>query len=261
MNDLPLIVAHRGASAVAPENTAAAFRQAIADGAEGIEFDVRLTKDGVPVVFHDADLKRIAGRDSRVIELTAAELQRFDVGSWFNRAFPDTADAAFAAEIVPTLAEVLDLLDDFRGLIYVELKGKEAEIAALVRAVCAVIENSPLLPQLIVKSFRLAAIPEIRRRCPPVKTAALFAPKIMNALRKEKYLLKLARDLGAEQVSLHYSLATARLAEKAAALDMPVTIWTADHPRWIKRALKLGLQAVITNNPARLLERKLDLIS
>ena len=87
-NDLPLIIAHRGASALAPENTLAAFRKAIEDGAEGIEFDVRLSKDGKAVVFHDADLKRIAGRDEKIIDLSFAELQKIDMGTWFNRVFP-----------------------------------------------------------------------------------------------------------------------------------------------------------------------------
>ena len=258
--NLPLIIAHRGASALAPENTLAAFRRAIADGAEGIEFDVRLTKDGVPVVFHDAKLKRIVGCDSRVVELTAAELQRFDAGSWFNRAFPEKANAVFTNEIVPTLAEVLDFLADFKGLIYIELKGKDAEIPALVRAVCRQIKNSALLPQIIVKSFKLASIPEIRLFCPQATTAALFAPKIMNILRKEKYLLKIAKSLGADQVSVHYSLATRHLTEKAAALNLPVTIWTTDHPRWIRRARKLCLRAVITNDPAKLLTRRKEFI-
>ena len=71
-NKKPLIIAHRGASAIAPENTLAAFRQAISDGAEGIEFDVRLANDGVPVVFHDARLNRVSKNDGRVIDFTSA---------------------------------------------------------------------------------------------------------------------------------------------------------------------------------------------
>ncbi len=80
----PLIIAHRGASAIAPENTLAAFRRAIDDGAEGIEFDVRLTKDGVPVVLHDAQLNRVGRCEGRVIDFTSKQLQKLDVGSWFN---------------------------------------------------------------------------------------------------------------------------------------------------------------------------------
>ena len=106
----PLIIAHRGASAFAPENTFAAFQKAIDDGADGIEFDVRLAKDGVPVVFHDSTLQRLAKIKNRVSDLTAEELNVIDVGSWFNRAFPGKADEKFAAETIPPLAKLFDFL-------------------------------------------------------------------------------------------------------------------------------------------------------
>jgi len=83
----PLIIAHRGASARAPENTLAAFQMAIDAGAEGVEFDVRLAKDDVPVVIHDHDLKRVGSLNERVASLTSNELGRIDVGSWFNHRY------------------------------------------------------------------------------------------------------------------------------------------------------------------------------
>ena len=92
MTDAPLIIGHRGASAHAPENTLAAFRMAIDAGADGIEFDVQLAKDGVPVVIHDFDLKRTGAYDVRVADLTSAELSGVDAGSWFNAVHPDMAD-------------------------------------------------------------------------------------------------------------------------------------------------------------------------
>lgn len=256
----PLIIAHRGASELAPENTISAFRRAIEDGAEGIEFDVRLAKDGVPVVFHDAKLNRIGRIDGRVSDFTSEELQTFDVGSWFNLNKPKNADVRFSAETVPTLREVLEFLRDFQGLIYIELKCKESNVETLVKAVCREIGDSHLFAQIIVKSFRLQVIPEIRRLCPEVKTAALFAPKIMTILRKEKHLLTLAQEFGADQVSLHYSLVTRKLMEKAEKKNFPITIWTADNPLWIKRALKLGINAIITNNPARLLAKRREIL-
>ena len=256
----PLIIAHRGASELAPENTIAAFRRAIEDGAEGIEFDVRLAKDGVAVVFHDATLNRVGQIEGRVSDFTAEELQTFDVGSWFNLKNAKNADARFSAETVPTLREVLEFLRRFQGLIYIELKCKEGDVKTLVKAVCREIGDSHLLPQIIVKSFRLQVIPETRRLCPDIKTAALFAPKIMTILRKEKHLLKLAQEFGANQVSLHYSLVTRKLMEKAKKKNFPITIWTADNPLWIKRALKLGISTIITNNPARLLAKRREIL-
>src|SRR5687768_6527959 len=104
---MPLIIAHRGASKHAPENTFAAFKRAIDAGADGIELDVRLAKDGVAVVFHDSTLKRIAGRKGKIEHYTSAELGSIDAGSWFNRYAPKLADPAYKNESVPTLAETL----------------------------------------------------------------------------------------------------------------------------------------------------------
>lgn len=258
---MPLIIAHRGASKHAPENTFAAFKRAIDAGADGIELDVRLAKDGVAVVFHDASLKRIAGRKGKVSHFTSTELGAIDAGSWFNRYMPKRADPAFQDEIVPTLADTLAFLKDFSGLIYIELKCKEADTGQLAQAVCDVICSSELLPRIVVKSFKLAAIPHLKKFCPEVRTAALFAPKIKNILRKDKHLLDLAEKAGADEISLHYTLATRKLMKKAAKSNLRVIIWTADHPRWIRRALKLGLAAIITNDPARLLERRRELLS
>lgn len=259
-NDLPLIIAHRGASALAPENTLAAFKKAMADNAEGIEFDVRLSKDGTVVVFHDATLGRLTDKKNLVSSLTTEELQKIDVGSWFNKLRPNNSAEDFSGEKIPTLEQLLSFLKDFKGLIYIELKCREADIEKLSKAVCEAISDSPLLPQIIVKSFQLEAIPHIRRTCPKVKTAALFAPKIMTILRKEKRLVNIAHELGADMISVHFSLATRKLMKKAEKKHLPVMIWTADNPRWIKRAFDLGLFAVITNNPARLLARRFEIL-
>jgi glycerophosphoryl diester phosphodiesterase len=256
---IPLIIAHRGASAYAPENTLAAFRRAAHDGAEGVEFDVRLTRDGETVVFHDATLRRTAGRDGAISELTLAELRTVDAGSWFNRRRPSRANPDFANETISSLAETLDLLKDFPGLIYVELKCGPGGVEELCEAACALIARSPLLPRIIVKSFELGAIPLVRRLCPNVQTAALFGAKLMNAMRKETRIIQAAKRVEAHQVSVHYSLATRGLMKKAAREELPVTIWTADNPRWVRRGAELGLKAIITNDPARMLQEKREI--
>lgn len=252
----PSIIAHRGASALAPENTLAAFRRAIIDGAEGIEFDVRLAKDGVPVVFHDADLNRVGGKQKLVRDLTAAELQTIDVGSWFNRFKPEKADARFSDEIISTLEQVLEFLRDFKGSIYVELKCGETEIERIAETVCEIISASPLLRQIIVKSFQLETIPIVRRLCGEVQTAALFEPKTATFFRRKEDFVETARHFNVDQLSVHFSLATKKLMNEADKLNMPVTIWTADNPLWVRRARDLGVSAIITNNPARLLAVK-----
>ncbi len=252
----PLIIAHRGASAHAPENTLAAFHLGIESGADGVEFDVQLAADGVPVVIHDLDLKRTGRRNDRVSQLTSTQLGKFDVGSWFKAKYSKLAKPEFAYETVPTLSAVLKLLEASSGPIYIELKCDETNFKPLVAAVCEVIADSSLLHRIIVMSFRLAAIPEVRYRLPDVQTAALFEPSIMTILRSRKFIVAKALEFGAHQISPHYSLTTTQLCELAAAANMPVTVWTVDDPKWLARCRKLGIGALITNDPAKLIAER-----
>jgi glycerophosphoryl diester phosphodiesterase len=176
-----------------------------------------------------------------------------DVGSWFNLRYPKKAEVSFREQTVVTLAELMNAYDSFKGLFYIELKCGKKDYAALVSAVCDVIRDSPLLPQIIVKSFNLAALPVVHSLLANVQTAALFEPKVIDLVRRRSQLLTIARKYGADQLSLHYSLASPRLVSLAAAAGMPVTIWTADDPKWIERSRKRGIGAVITNDPQRLL--------
>jgi glycerophosphoryl diester phosphodiesterase len=257
---MPLIIAHRGDSAHAPENTLAAFRRAVDAGADGIEFDVRLTKDDEVVVFHDSSLSRIANRKRKIIQLAAEEIRTIDAGSWFNRKKPALADPDFVHKRIPTLSETLNSLEAFEGLLYVELKGRDEDMERLARTVCGLIRDSPLFPQIIVKSFKLNAIPLVREFCPGVRTAALFAPKVRSLLRKNKHLLDIAEETGADEMSVHYTLATRKVCEEAARRGLDVVIWTADHPRWIRRGMELGLKAIITNDPAKLIAKRRELL-
>lgn len=255
----PLIIAHRGASALAPENTLAAFQKAIEDGAEGIEFDVQLAKDGVPIVFHDFRLERIGQKKGRVADFTSLELQNLDVGSWFNLKNPNKADHKFSDEVVPTLARLLDFLNNYKGLIYIELKCSETETSTVVKAVCEIIRNSKLLPLMIVKSFNLDAIFQIKQLLPEVRTAALFAPKIRTILHDKSLFLNKAERYAADELSIHRSLTTENFIQKANKNKYLVTIWTVNNVVWVKRAENLNINAIITNNPAKLLSKKREI--
>jgi glycerophosphoryl diester phosphodiesterase len=249
----PLIIAHRGDSTNAPENTMAAFRQAIAAGADGVEFDVRLSNDGVPVVIHDGDTRRTTGIARPVSAATAKELGELDAGSWFNRTRRYAANDAFIGTGVPSLGDVLELYANETGPIYVELKIDDVNVQPMADAVSNVLLQFPgLIDRVIVKSFRLAAIPAIRHLLPGVQTGALFEPSIANIIRGRKHLITLAAEFGADQLSLHYSLASRSIVQRAAESGMPVTIWTVDDPKWVSRCRQRGIGALITNDPGRL---------
>ena len=256
----PLIIAHRGASASAPENTLAAFQRAIEDGADGIELDVRLAKDGVPIVFHDPTLKRLAKIEARIADFTAEELNDIDVGSWCNEKYPAKADEKFTAETIPTFTQLLDFLCGYKNLIYVELKGETDEIRHLTESVCNLVRQTDLLPNVIVKSFNLNGVKLVKQILPEVRTAALLEPTIFMILRKKKLILEEAINCCADELSIHYSLATRKFVRCATEQNLPVTIWTADNQAWVKRALTRGINAIITNNPALLLTERRNLV-
>ncbi len=255
---IPKIIAHRGDSINAPENTFASFQKAIDAGADGIEFDVRLAGDGEAVVIHDDSLLRTAGLASSVSDTTSDQLARIDVGSWFNRENERRACDSFSTESVRTLAETLDYLSSYQGSIYIELKCDESDVETLTARVAATLHQKHRAG-VVVKSFKLGVIPRMRSLLPGIRTAALFAPKIRNVLRKEKYLVEIAHELGADELSLHYTLATKKLVRKADDRGMATVVWTADSPRWIKRAMRLGLAAIITNDPGSMLARRREL--
>ena len=256
----PLIIAHRGASAQAPENTLAAFRRALADGAEGIECDVRLARDGVPVIFHDATLRRTALREGRLSDFTSEELAKINVGAWFNLRFPRKARADYSSVTIPTLAELFELMSANDLPMYVELKCENGSLRRLAQSVADLIREFNLQNRVIIKSFDHAAASEVKRLLPEIKTAALFAPGPLRVLNPANSLVLPALQLEAEEISLHYSLATERAVQKARDADLKIIIWTANHSAWVRRALRLGIYGIITNNPARLLKKRDELL-
>lgn len=252
----PLIIAHRGASALAPENTLAAFEKAIADGAEGIEFDVQAAKDNVPVVFHDFTLRRIGRRQGSVSDFTSDELQNLDAGTWFNLKNPHKANEKFPAETVPSLVKLLEFLKGYKGLLYVELKCREKEILPLVESVCQIVRKSDFLPQIKLNSFNLEVVKTAKNLLPELTTVALFQPSARTILNRQTRIIEKAEVHSADEISLHFSLATRKMIDKTKEKNFPATIWTVDNPVWVKRAINLGLDAVITNNPSRLLAKR-----
>ena len=227
----PFLYAHRGASAQAPENTLAAFRCAIEARADGVELDVHLSADGVPVVIHDATLERTTDGSGPVDLLAAAELATLDAGSWFA--------PAFAAEPLPTLAAVLDLLVG-RLRINVELKDAAAGLAVL--------DLLPCFPgaEVVLSCFDRAALHALRRADPRVPLAVLSEESGWHRLIPE------ALTLGATALHLRADVVTRPLVAAARATGLPVYAWTVDAPGAVRTLLRAGVTGLFTNDPARL---------
>lgn len=217
----PLIIGHRGASAVAPENTIAAFAAAIAAGADGVEFDVRLSRDGEPVIIHDDTLKRTVGLRQRVVEMTAEELRRVDV---------------------PSLRELFELMAGNSLMLYLEIKESSAELASLC---CQLVNEFSFVDRVVVECFELEVLRNIS-----LTTAALFEPRMFA----DRHVVERALEVGASVVALHHRLAKPALVEQARLAGLRVVVWTVDSPAWVALARTMGIEALITNNPARMIE-------
>lgn len=237
----PLIIGHRGASAVVPENTMAAFREAIAVGADGIEFDVRLASDGVPVVIHDGTLRRTGGVNQRVADLRWDELNKVDVGSWFA--------PRFANERVPSLAELFELFQTKNLSLYLEMKcDSPAEYRPLAEACARLINEYSFKERIAVECFQLPALQILKEVDPEIKTAAL-----LDRTFTDQSVITRAIEIGAMAVALHHRLARKNLVEKSKQAGLHVAVWTVDDPIWLDRARSIGIDALITNDPARML--------
>ena len=255
-----LIIGHRGAAAVAPENTLVSFERALADGADGIEFDVRLAGDGVPVVIHDPTLRRTALTRGRVSNSTSTELSRMDAGSWFNLRYPSKARPEYTGATIPTLADVFTFFGKRDARLYVEMKCGAKDRVALAAEVAKLIRAHTFASRVRVESFDLASIAEIKRLDGGLRTAALFDRKLSRPVPSARKMIEQAIRCGAEEIALHHSLATRRTVEEAARHGLETVIWTADNPVWVERASEIGVGAIITNNPARLCARRAELI-
>ena len=241
----PLCIAHRGASASAPENTLAAFARAFDEGADWIVCDVRLTADGAPIVLHDATLDRTTDGRGPAARRTLAEVRRLDAGSWFAR--------RFRGERVPTLAETLACARD-RGGVNIELKceattGRVREAhRALACAVADAIAGTGFAGPLVVSSFSRAALSAARAAMPRMRLGFLVS-------RTTRGTRSLHRSVGLWSLHPHVRLATPARFAAARRLGLVLLAWGVDDPEDARRLRALGADGLMADDPARLRAR------
>ncbi|CAI6082784.1 glycerophosphodiester phosphodiesterase [Cohnella sp. JJ-181] len=221
-----LIAAHRGDAADAPENSLQSVVSAIDKGMTAVELDVQLTKDGVVVLHHDPNLRRMAGVNARVSELTYAQVSALDIGEDEN------------GELVriPTLGEVLDTAHG-RIKLLIDLKPYGAG-EALAREVVRLIQESDMAQEAYIQSFDGDALRYIRSLDPDIKIGRIlyFALGDLSALDVDFYTI--------EQVML-----TKQLVKQAHAGGREVWVWTVNDRRDLKEVLKFQIDGIITDNP------------
>ena len=248
----PVNLAHRGASALAPENTLEAFRMAVEAGAGGLELDVHLTRDGHVVVIHDATVERTTGGTGAVAEMTLAELRGFDAGHNFSPDGGRTRPYHGLGLRVPTLAEVLQ---EFPGVsVNIDMKEGRQGIEA---AVLGVLREAGAEGRSLVISSRHGAVRRFRRISGgQISTGAsrwetgVFY--VLSRLRLER-LIRPAYD--ALQVPLRHRgipLVTRRFVEAAHAKGVRVDVWTINQAGEMRRLLDLGADVIMTDRPETL---------
>lgn len=243
-----LIIGHRGASALAPENTHAAFERAFLDGADGIEFDVRLASDGVPFVFHDAKFMRTVGIYGEVDNYPSTVLEKAYAGEWFNERYPRRAREDYVWEQIPTLAQVFEQYGSHT--LYAEMKCEDvSRQAELAHAVVELTRACKLVNRVVVKSFVLDSLREVKRLAPEIRTAALFGRSWPRPLLPAARIIAEAEACGADEISLHHSLLRGATVEEAHRRGFDVLTWTVNSSTWLRRALALNLRAVFTDQP------------
>jgi glycerophosphoryl diester phosphodiesterase len=230
----PLFIAHRGASAEAPENTLAAFRRALELGADGVELDVQVTRDGVPVVFHDATLVRLTGNRGRIAQFSSRELREFRV----------------RGEGIPALVEVLGLVRD-RAIVQIELKS-----GTPVPPVVSAIRRARAANSVVLASFEselVAAAHALAPRIPRMLIHEGRWSRPASPLARASRIAGLLAKLGAAGVSLNYrAIPSARFVDALKSRGFCVWCWTVNDPRVMLRLARLGADAILSDDPALL---------
>jgi glycerophosphoryl diester phosphodiesterase len=248
----PLVIAHRGGAGLWPENTLYAFEQAAALGADVIETDVRLTKDGALVLFHDDSVARTTDGAGRVADLTLAELKRLDAGHRFTpdegRTFPHRGRGL----TVPTLAEAFNISAGLRFNIE-----PKADDPALVTALCRAVREHAMAERVVVAAFRHATLEQFRRECPEVATSA-SASEASAFLARYKAGLAASysppmQALQVPEYAAGMQVLTRDFVNAAHERKLHVHAWTVNSAEDMRRLLDAGVDGIMTDYPDRLL--------
>jgi glycerophosphoryl diester phosphodiesterase len=239
--DSPIrVIAHRGMSSQAPENTLIAVEKAIESGAPMVEIDVTTTADGRVILLHDETLDRTTNGTGLPTDQTLDAIRRLDAGSWFSQ--------AFAGEPVPTLAEVLDTVRD-RILINIEIKSEAVE-HGVVAKVAGLIAEHGMIDQAVVSSFSPEALIRMKSTNPAVITASLFN----KDLHTDVDPLEIVQQVGSRGFNISSKRVTREMIERCHAHGIPVAVYTVNDAAEMLRLMEMGVDAVFTDHPREMLD-------
>ncbi len=241
-NPIP-IVAHRGASKDAPENTLPAFEKAWLQGADAIEGDFHLTADNEIVCVHDANIRHYTQKNIEVKNLTLAELKKLDFGRWHDKQFTGTK--------IPTFKEVIATIPTGKR-IFIEIKSDAKLVPPLIKQ----IRNSSLkLDQIVIISFRQDVIKAVEDKWPELKTFWLTRFKANENGELEprpRTVLRTLESLGTNGLSTHFEGLTSELVKSFQKAGYEYHVWTVDEIPQAKMLVEIGVQSITTNVPQKI---------
>ena len=226
----PTVMAHRGLSADAPENTLYAFSDAISVGADFIELDVQQTRDGVLVVMHDSNLKRTTGVNKDIWDVDYADIQNLDAGSWF--------DPAYANARIPTLEETLQFVDK-RAKLNIEIKPTKHGSDTLEQDVAELITQYQYTDACYVTSFSYGSLKKVKEANPEIRTGYL-----MSVAYGQFYSLKYA-----DAFSLNKVFVTSQVVNAANQQGKQIFAWTVNGMSEVRSLCNLHVDSIITDDP------------
>jgi glycerophosphoryl diester phosphodiesterase len=228
-----LNIAHRGASALAPENTIAAFERAVELGADVIELDLHMSQDGELVVIHDDTLDRTTDGSGPVHQRSLGELMRLDAGRWFGE--------GFAGQRIPRLAEVLDRFAG-RVPLALEIKAGSTFFPGIEEKVVSALRERAAIDQTAVASFDHYALRRLKEIEPTIRTAALLVGRPVS-------LSAIAGPAKADGLALEASFVTKTEVEVCRAAGLQIVVWVVNDPAQMRHFIRLGVDGIITDRP------------
>ena len=234
----PMIIAHRGASFDAPENTLAAVKMAWQQGADAVEVDVHLSADNKIMVIHDKDTRRTSGTDLKVKETISNELRKLDVGSFKS--------SKYTGERIPFLEEIIETIPKGK-MLFVEIKSDESMLPVLKK----LIEKSGKTGQIVIIGFDFATVEEAKSMMPDIPVYWLK----FSFIRYSGGIIERVKEAGLDGLNLHHKNISGKFASKVKKAGLGLYTWTVDDPMEAKRLQDLGIDGITTNRPLWLMQK------
>ncbi|MBD3861054.1 glycerophosphodiester phosphodiesterase [Bacillus sp. 28A-2] len=229
------IIAHRGSSSAAPENTIAAFDLAVQQGADYIELDVQLTLDQHVAVIHDDTVDRTTDGSGLVKSYTLDQLKKLDAGSWFGE--------RFANERIPTLQEILERYSQRIGIL-IEIKHPKHQIG-IEKEVVDIINRFAYSRHIMIQSFDAQALQRVKAFAPSLKTAFIIKPSILKLAKRKLAVYSSFADC----LNMKKTMINRWWIDCIHSFGMDVFIWTVKDQKTANRIKKYPIDGVVTDHP------------